>query len=163
MKRRVFFSFHYALDYWRTGQVRGIGAIEGNTPVAPNDWETVKGGGRGAIQRWIDRQMGKRKCAIVLVGAQTADRHWIAYEIRHAWETGMGVVGIRVHGLADSNGRTTARGRSPFVGISVNGVDLGTTVKCYDPPGANSSARYRWISDHLSDAVEEAIRIRRGN
>lgn len=163
MRRRAFFSFHYDLDNWRASQVRNIGVVEGNEPVSDNDWETVKSGGAHAIQRWIDSQMENRTCAIVLVGAQTAGRPWINYEIRHAWETDMGVVGIRVHGLADSDGRTTARGRNPFVGISVNGVNLGTTVECHDPVGADSSARYRWISDHLSEVVEDAIRIRGAN
>lgn len=160
MRRRVFFSFHYDLDNWRASQVRNIGVVDGNAPVSDNDWETVTRGGSRAIQHWIDSQMENRTCAVVLVGAQTAGRRWIDYEIRHAWETGRGVVGIRVHGLKDRDERTTARGVNPFSLVTVDGQHLGSIVKCYDPSGTDSSARYGWISDHLSDAVEEAIQIR---
>ncbi len=34
MARRVFYSFHYVPDCWRTSQVRNIGAIEGNKPAS---------------------------------------------------------------------------------------------------------------------------------
>lgn len=47
MARRVFFSFDYAKDAWRTSTVRSIGAIEGNRPAAPNAWETVRKGFTG--------------------------------------------------------------------------------------------------------------------
>lgn len=163
MKRRVFFSFHYALDNWRASQVRNIGAVEGNTPVTDNDWETVKSGGEHAIRRWIDRQMKNRTCAVVLVGAQTAGRRWINYEIRHAWESRMGVVGIRVHGLKDRDEQTTIPGSNPFSTLFVNGRSLGNIVRCYGPPGTGSKGHYAWIAEHLAAAVEEAIRIRGSN
>ena len=41
-KRRVFYSFHYGNDCWRTQQIRNIGALDGNKPVSANDWETLK-------------------------------------------------------------------------------------------------------------------------
>ena len=37
-RRRVFFSFHYDCDNWRTPQVRNIGAIHGSKPVSANAW-----------------------------------------------------------------------------------------------------------------------------
>ena len=33
MTRRVFYSFHYELDYWRAAQVRNIGRLECNRPA----------------------------------------------------------------------------------------------------------------------------------
>jgi len=39
MKHRVFFSFHYAKDSWRAGQVRNMGVLEGTPPVSTNEWE----------------------------------------------------------------------------------------------------------------------------
>ena len=53
-KRQVFYSFHFANDSWRAGQVRNIGVIEGNTPVSSNEWEEVKKKGDSAIQTWIN-------------------------------------------------------------------------------------------------------------
>jgi len=42
MKRKVFYSFHYAKDSWRAGQVRNIGVVEGDEPLTSNKWEEVK-------------------------------------------------------------------------------------------------------------------------
>ena len=36
MKRQVFFSFHYANDVWRVGQIRNIGTIEGQEIFSDN-------------------------------------------------------------------------------------------------------------------------------
>ena len=73
----------------------------------------------------------------------------------------MGVVGIRIHGLEDVNGKVSSKGANPFYYVTVgNGVRMSTIVKCYDPSGSNSKARYDWIKQHLENAVEEAIKIR---
>ena len=163
MKRRVFYSFHYVLDSWRASQVRNIGAVEGNEPASDNDWETVKKGGDAAIKRWIADQMRNRTCTVVLVGSATANRKWINHEIIKSWSDNMGVVGIRIHGLKNAEGRTSSSGANPFDYIRFgNGGDkLSSAVKCYNPDGSNSQAQYDWISKYLSAAVEEAIDIRR--
>ena len=88
MTRRVFFSFHYQRDAWRASQVRNIGVIEGNASATDNKWEEVKRGGDAAIRRWIDEQLTGRSCTIVLVGAETADRQWVKYEIEKSWNDG---------------------------------------------------------------------------
>ncbi len=111
MKRRVFYSFHYDQDSWRAAEVRNIGALDGNELSADNDWETVKKGGDLAIKRWIVEQMKGRTCCAVLVGSETAKREWVDYEIKEAWHVGMGVVGIRIHGLGDSNKENIAEGK----------------------------------------------------
>ena len=165
IKRRVFYSFHYAADNWRAATVRNIGVVEGNRPATDNQWETVKRGGDAAIQRWIDGQLKYRSCTLVLVGSATAGRPWINYEIRKTWEDGMGLAGIRIHGLRDSRGLVSPRGRDPFQHFRApDGAgyrkDLASIVKCYDPPGSTSKQRYAWIVANLGDIVEEAIRIR---
>ena len=111
MVRKVFFSFHYKPDNWRASQVRNIGQVEGNSPASDNDWETVTKGGDAAIKKWIDEQMYGRSCVVVLVGAKTAGRKWIKYEIRKAWEAGKGLVGIYVNKLKDVDRNTAAKGR----------------------------------------------------
>lgn len=165
MARKCFFSFHYIPDSVRASQVRNIGAIEGNPPARDNDWETITGGGESAIKRWISAQMFGKSCAVVLVGANTADRKWINYEIVKAWDEGLGVVGLRIHGLKDFNGNTSAPGANPFDFIIHDPTQtrLSRIVRCYDPVGADSKERYAWISAHLANAVEEAIAIRKAN
>jgi len=113
MARETFFSFHYVPDCWRASQVRNIGVVEGNQPCSDNDWEEVKKGGDAAIQAWIDGQLSGRSCEPVLIGANTAGRKWIKYEIEKAWNDGKGVVGIYIHNLLDANGNKATKGRKP--------------------------------------------------
>ncbi|MDN7429923.1 hypothetical protein CFB89_14495 [Burkholderia sp. AU16741] len=160
MTRKVFFSFHFDADSWRASKVRQMGALEGNEPVSGNDWETVKRGGDVAIERWIASQMSGRTCAVVLVGAQTASRPWVKYEIRKAWERGLGVVGVRIHGLTDQNLRTATPGANPFAGFNLSQTSLSQIVPLHDPAGLDSKAVYASIEKNLDAWVEDAIRIR---
>lgn len=165
MARRVFYSFHYKPDNWRASTVRNIGTVEGNKPATDNEWESVTSGGDDAIERWIATQMSGRSCAVVLVGANTANRKWINYEIVRSWDNRLGVVGIRIHGLKNSEGKTAIMGANPFDFV-VHGPSkkkLSTIVKCYNPGGLNSQERYDWIKKHLANAVEEAVQIRNAN
>ena len=162
VKRRVFYSFHYAQDAWRASQVRQMGVVEGNRPATPNDWESIKAGHAPAIKAWINKQMHGRSCAVVLVGSRTAGREWIEYEIEKAWNDGKGVVGIHIHGLQNQKGWTSPKGRNPFDTILVGGKAMSSIVRCYDPPGRHSNARYVWIRTYLARIIEEAINLRHG-
>ena len=165
MARQVFYSFHYKPDAMRASQVRQIGALEGNKPASDNDWEKVTGGGDAAIKKWIAGQMYGRSCTVVLVGQNTANRKWINHEIVESWNAGMGVVGIRIHGLKNTEGYIVKMGNNPFDYIYFGDPKkkLSTSVKCYNPAGSNSKERYAWISKYLVNAVEEAIKIRKAN
>ena len=163
MARQVFYSFHYKPDNWRAAQVRNIGAIKGNKPASDNDWEKVKKGGDAAIKRWIENQIYRRSCIVVLVGTNTANRKWINYEIIKSWNKSMGVVGIHIHGLKDLDGNTSSMGKNPFDvdDVKYGNKKLSSIVKCYKPAGRGSKEKYEWISKHLANKVEEAINIRR--
>lgn len=160
VKRRIFYSFHYAQDAWRASQVRNMGVVDGNRPATPNDWESIKAGKDPAIKAWIDRQMRGRSCAVVLVGSHTAGRKWINYEIEKAWNDGKGVVGVHIHGLQDQQNWTSPKGRNPFDTFSVGDKAMSSIVRCYDPPGRHSNERYDWIRTYLASMIEEAIDIR---
>jgi restriction endonuclease S subunit len=164
-KRQVFYSFHYKPDCWRASTIRSIGAIEGNRPAPDNDWETISSSGDEAIKKWISEQMKYRSCTVVLVGNKTADRKWINHEIVKSWNNKMGVVGIYIHGIKNSQGYITEKGDNPFDYISYgdSGKKLSAIVKCYNPAGENSKERYDWISRNISNAVEEAVKIRNSN
>ena len=164
-KHRAFYSFHYIPDNWRVATVRNIGAIEGNKPASDNDWETVKKGGDVAIKKWIADQMHGRSCTVVLVGSNTANRKWINHEIVKSWDDSMGVVGIYIHGLKNSEGETSTKGKNPFdfINHTKTGKKLSSIVKCCNPTGSNSQERYNWISENLANAVAEANQIRKNN
>ena len=162
MARRVFFSFHYEPDCWRASQVRNIGVVEGNSPVSDNDWETITKGGDEAVQAWIDVQLQGRSCTIVLIGANTAGRKWINYEIEKSWNDGKGVVGIYIHNLEDSDGNQSPNGQNPFDGFTMKGDGrrLSSIVKAHDPPSSTGTGVYDWIKKNIESCVEEAISIR---
>jgi MTH538 TIR-like domain (DUF1863) len=167
MACRCFYSFHYEPDNWRASTVRQIGAIEGNQPATDNDWESVVSGVNTEvkIKQWIATQLQGRTCTIALVGSGTAKRRWINHEIIKSWNDGLGVVGIRIHGLKDRLGQASAFGENPFDHIThgPSQKPLSSLVKCYNPSGSTSQEKYAWISQHLANAVEEAIRIRNSN
>lgn len=108
--------------------------------------------------------MQYRSCLIVLVGEHTSERHWVDYEIRKAWEKGMGVFGIYIHRVKDpllcrygymgfSN-----MGDNPFDKIFFqNGNWLSSVVSCYNP---NPNDAYNDIAEHLEEWVEKSIKAR---
>lgn len=162
MTRRVFYSFHYVPDNWRASQVRNIGTVEGNQAATDNDWETVKQGGDAGIERWIDGQMSGRTCTVVLIGADTAKRKWIDYEIHKSWNSKRGLLGIHIHNLKDAIQSQSGKGRNPFGHINMqrDSASLSSIVKTYDPPYTDSKLAYDYIKQNLSAWIEEAVRIR---
>jgi MTH538 TIR-like domain (DUF1863) len=106
MARRVFFSFHHARDVWRAGQVRNSWVTQDREAAgfwdAP-EWEEVKKKDTATIHRWIDRQMAGTSVTVVLIGAQTATRPHVKYEIEQSVAQKKGLLGIRIHKLKDQN------------------------------------------------------------
>ncbi len=166
-KRRVFFSFHYDRDAWRTQQVRNIGVVEGAKPLSSNDWEQVKRGGKRAVEQWIEEQLNGTSCTVVLIGRDTAERAFVLYEIRRSWALGKGLVGIHIYGLQDRHGMTSCfQGSNPFEKIVVSNGSRRTTldrlVKAYNPaPWWNRSEfHYDSIRQNIAQWVEEGINTR---
>ena len=162
MARKVFFSFHYEKDNWRVSQVRNIGKIEENEILLDNKWEEVKKKGDVAIRNWIDTNLKNRSCTIVLVGEETANRKWINYEIKEAWNNGKAVLGIYIHKLKDRWGNQSKKGMNPFDFFTMGETKtkFSSIVKCYNPPFQRSTDVYNYIKKNIEEWVEEAIKIR---
>lgn len=158
-KRQVFYSFHFNNDVMRVQQIRNIGAIEDNKPVAANDWEEVKKKGTAAIEKWIDDNMSYRSCVVVLVGEETADRPWVKYEIKKAWEDGKGLLGIYIHNVKCPRNGKSNKGSNPFDGFTFNdGSKLSSVVDCYNP---SPSDAYNDIKNNMETWIETAISKRK--
>jgi hypothetical protein len=162
MARQVFYSFHYKPDCARVSLVRNIGAIEANKPAHDNDWETIADQGDPAIERWIANQMHGRSCTVVMIGAETAGRKWINYEIEKTWSDRKGLVGVHIHNLNYFNQGQTTKGANPFARYTINDgkTDLSDVVKAYDPPYYDSKQVYAYIANNLEGWIDEAIKIR---
>ena len=158
MAKKCFLSFHYKPDNWRVSQVRQIGAIEEQPLLDSNKWEEIKKKGDGAIENWIADNMKGKECLVVLVGASTAGRRWVKYEIKKAWKDGLGVLAVHIHNLKDSGGNQSAKGSDPFAGLSVDGkAVLG---KVYDPPYTTSTNVYDYIKSNIESWVSAAVKAR---
>ena len=154
----VFYSFHYERDVARVMLVRNLGAIEGQPLLNPQEWEQVRRGGNPAVEKWIDKQMAYKTAVVVLVGAETANRHFVNYEIIKAWNDKRPVVGIRIHGLS-SFGNVDSPGANPFAQIKLpDGGNLGQYIPLHDPVGRDSQQVYSSISDNLKTWVSGAYK-----
>ncbi len=161
-KRQVFFSFEYNKDCWRASQVRNMGKVDSSSTFSDNDWEAVKEKTDSKIKEWIDEQMAKRSCLVVLIGASTSGRKWIDYEIKKAYELNKGIVGIHIHNLADSKGNQTAKGSNPFYNhiLNINNERLSKYVNCFDSNYSSSQNVYNNIKDNFEQLIEDAIAIK---
>jgi len=155
----VYLSFHYDRDSWRVQQILNMGALESQTILSAQDWEEVKRKGDPAIEKWIAEQMAYKNAVLVLVGAQTASRPWVLYEIRKAWDDKRPLVGVRIHGLADSGGRTDTAGLDPFRQIGLQGGGtIADYVPLFDPSGTDSKAIHATIKANLADWIARAYK-----
>lgn len=154
-RKPVFYSFHFDNDVMRVQQIRNIGALDGNLPVSPNEWESIKRSGDAAVKRWIDDNMKYKRCVIVLVGSRTAYRPWVQYEIQKAWNEGRGLFGIHIHNLRCPRTGTCTEGPNPFDLLKLdNGLSLSSVVNCYNPNPFNA---YRDIAANIEAWVDGAI------
>jgi hypothetical protein len=131
--------------------------VEGNSPIADNDWDSVQRGGAPTIKRQIDSQMSGSSCVILLIGSQTAMRKWVLFAIATGWNAQNGVVGVYVHNLRESAQLCDHKGMNPFDCVTLSHRMLSTVVKAYDPPYESDQQVYAYIKDHLSGWAEESI------
>jgi hypothetical protein len=119
MTRKVFFSFHYNRDAWRVSQVRNSWLLRPSEHQTSNfldaaDWESIQREGEVAIQRWIDNQLKGTSVTIILIGAETANRKYVDYEIKKSYNLQKGLLGIYIHQIKNSKGQTDTKGKNPF-------------------------------------------------
>jgi hypothetical protein len=143
MARKVFFSFHYQRDIWRACNVRNSGVVEGQAAAGFSDasiWEKAKEKGDSAIKKMIDDALLGTSVTAVLIGAETANRKYVNYEIEKSVERGNGVLGIHIHNIKDKNGNTDTSGSVPKILL-----DGGYSI-------------YIWDRDKFGDWVEAAYK-----
>ena len=158
-KRQVFYSFHFDNDVMRVQQIRSIGAIEDNKPVSANNWEEIKKKGKAGIEKWIDDNMNYRSCVVVLVGEETADRPWVKYEIKKAWEDGKGLLGIYIHNIKCPRKGKSNKGKNSFEDFTFkDGSKLSSKVSCHNPSPTDA---YTDIKNNIEAWIETAIDLRK--
>lgn len=116
MVRTVFFSFHYQRDIWRVNQIRNIPNITGNAAAGFKDaslWEDARKKDDDVIKKMIDKALEGTSVTVVFIGAKTAGRKFINYEIKKSLDRGNGLVGMQINHLVNHNGETDVVGVDP--------------------------------------------------
>lgn len=147
MARRTFFSFHYQRDIWRANVVRNSGVVIGSSAAGFQDasiWEEAKKKGDAKIKSMIDEGLRNTSVTVVLIGAKTAGRKYINYEIDQSIKRNNGILGIRVHNIEDANGNTDFKGDVPF-------KLLNNGYKVYNWP-FDSEKFKKWVEDAYNAA-----------
>jgi len=139
MARKVYFSFHYELDIWRTNVVRNHWVTQGYGETGVIDaslWEEVKKKGDAAIKRMINEGLEGTTVTVVLIGAETSERPWVKYEILQSLRRNNAIVAVRINRIKNQDGLTCRKGRNPLNDIIVTEagrqVRLSTICPVYD-------------------------------
>ncbi len=117
MAHRTFFSFHYEEDVWRASVVRNSDVTKTDVDAEWIDasiWEEAKTKGPSALEKLIDDSLLGTTVTAILIGSDTASRKWIKYEIDNSIARGNGLLCIFIHNIADSDGKTAAKGPNPL-------------------------------------------------
>lgn len=139
MARRVFFSFHFERDIWRANQVRNSWVTQDRQAAGFWDaslWEEAKKKGDAEIKKMIDEGLKNTSVTVVLIGAETASRTYVQYEIEQSVACRNGLLGVRIHSLKNQAGNTDTWGSNPFDNVYeiINGIRMQVSqrVKVYD-------------------------------
>lgn len=157
MARHVFYSLHYDSDRSRVGGILASKVLSGNVELKLAEWDKLKRSGEFAVKRWVESSLKGRSCTVVLIGAHTASRPWIHYEIKRSAELGLGLLGVHVHQLKDAQGKLTSKGDNPFLHPATGLGPAGANVAVYDPPETESQRVYHHIVDHLAAWADDAV------
>ena len=117
MARRVFFSFHYGHDLWRANVVRNAWVTHTDRTSSgffdASLWEKAKPS-EAAIRRIIDDALIGTTVTVVLIGAETATRRYVKYEIEKSLERGNGLIGIYIHKIANQKEEVDTAAPNPL-------------------------------------------------
>lgn len=116
MARRVFFSFHYQRDIFRVNQIRNLPEIIDDLAAGFRDsslWEEAKKKSDDAVKKLIDNGLIGTSVTLVCIGAKTAGRKFINYEIQKSIDRGNAILGVQIHHLKGANGEMDTAGEIP--------------------------------------------------
>jgi len=158
MARRAFFSFHYERDVWRAGQVRNSWVTKDRESAGFWDaaaWEEVKKKTDAEIEKGIGEQLNGTSVTVVLIGAETSTRKYVGSEIKLSHNRGNGILGIYIHNMKDSNGRTDSKGANPLTNWHIERDGKKSLLSDIYPT-------YDWVNDDgynkIGDWIEAAAK-----
>lgn len=154
----AYYSFHHKNDDHRVRLVHEIDTVTGQPLLEKQEWDRVKAGGNRAVKEWVDEKMSASDVVIVLVGGETAGRHWVRHEIEQAWEDGIPLLGVRIHGLAGAEGEVGEEGEDPFGRVDgVHGVPLFDPTQRDEHGEIDSAATLATLRERLPEWAGQGV------
>ena len=100
MARRVYFAFHYERDIFRVNVVRNSNVVLGTTDAGffdKSEYEEIKRKNPEEIARRLREKMKGTSVTVVLIGRETYQRPWVAWEIEQSVANKNGLLGVYIH------------------------------------------------------------------
>jgi hypothetical protein len=100
MARRVYFAFHYERDIFRVNVVRNSNVVLGTEDAGffdKSEYEEVKRKNPQEIARRLLEKMKGTSVTVVLIGQETWQRDWVAWEIEQSVANKNGLLGVYIH------------------------------------------------------------------
>jgi hypothetical protein len=148
MARRIYFSFDFARDVSRVRRIRDLPGVISNVPAgfeSASLWSEAEGQGDTAVRALIDTALRVTTVTVVCIGSATATNRHIDYAIERSIARGNGIVGVRIHELADAEGHTDAEGPIPAL-LTENWYPVRTY--------SNQAALSAWIEEAARNTVQ---------
>lgn len=82
--------------------------------------EVAKTKGAEVVRGLIDEALEDTEVTAVLIGAKTARRRWVNYEIKQSALRGNRLLAIQIHNLKGSDGRYGRQGENPFANFDLD-------------------------------------------
>lgn len=134
----MFFSFHYDRDIWRAQQVRSSYITQPRDSAGFFDsslQEAAKTQDEARLKALISEGLKGTSCTVVLIGAKTASRSYVHFEIAESKAKGNALIGVRIHQMKGSDERTDRRGANSFTSLDALGFYapyVGLKIPMYD-------------------------------
>lgn len=147
MARRTFFSFHYKPDVQRAQVVKNSWVTKDREDAGFFDasaMEKAKRTDPDTLRNFLIKQMEGSSVVCALVGAETALRPWVRFEImRGIWDQ-RGLLAVRIHTIRNWEQQTTTAGPNPLdlLGVYVESTATGKSVKLIERQAVGSNWSY---------------------
>lgn len=147
MARRTFFSFHYKTDVQRAFIVKNAWVTRDRQDAGFFDssaFEEAERTDSAALKRFLIGEMKGSSVVCALVGAETALRRWVRFEIQRAIWDERGLMAVRVHSINNFDVKPSVAGPNPFdlLGVYVEKQGEGRSVRLIERWGISEQWSY---------------------
>jgi hypothetical protein len=118
LARKTFFSFHYHPDISRAYVVRNSWLTRSDRDAAgffdSSVFEAKRRESEDVLKRFLKEAIDGTSVTCVLVGANTAWRRWVRYELVRSLMHGSGILAVSIHTIKGFNQSVCAAGENPL-------------------------------------------------